>query len=112
MIDAFEFLAKYVDIPYLIAVLCLGRILSRDVVVKNVNFHMKALLLRVAYAYRVLIIAAALGILWYYMRIWSGNKTEAEYLIMTWLIANAFYDLLFKYLFDWIESKTKRTDGK
>lgn len=102
MIEAFEFIGQFIDYRYLIAILGLGQILSRDKMVDNLPFKIRACLLKVDVAWRILILSLFMGVIWYYMRKWSGNKTEAELLLITYLVANGFYALIMKYVFKWI----------
>lgn len=105
MIEALQFLASYINVPYLIAILCLGKILTSEALMNPLPLGIKTFLGKIGTAWIVLIFSLVLGIIWYYIKKNAGDKIEAEYLIVTYLLANSLYALLLKSFFDWIEAK-------
>ncbi len=105
MLEAIEFLKDYINVPYLIAILCLGKILTSEAIQKPLPLGFKTFLDKLGAAWIVLILSFIMGVIWYFIRKESGDKTEAEILIVTYLIANSVYALFVKAFFEWIENK-------
>ena len=105
MIEAFEFLGKYIDYWFLFIVLAAGRAFTRDEVIDGLPFKIKAILLRVNTAWRVFVVSTVVGVLIYFVRKTAGYKIEAESFILTYLIANGLYSLFAKAFINYIEKK-------
>lgn len=108
MIEAFELLKEFINIPYLIAILCLGKILTSEGIQRPLPLGVRTFFEKIGAAWIVLILSFLLGILWYYILKNAGDKTEAEFLVVTYLIANSLYALLFKKFFEWIENSLSK----
>jgi len=104
MLDALEFLKDFIIVPYLIAILCLGKILTSEAIQKPLPLGVKTFLDKLGAAWIVLILSFIMGLIWYYIKKEAGDKTEAEILIVTYLIANSVYALFVKAFFEWIEN--------
>jgi len=103
MDQIFDFIKEWVNIPYLITILCLGKFLSDDGIISKTPFRLKAFLLKIDIAWRVFILSLILGVSWHYL----DKDASVVSLLVTFIISNTFYALFAKYFFNWLESRLK-----
>lgn len=99
------FLERYIDFFYFMLIMFGGKIISLDELINPLPFAVKATLIRVGVAWRVLIFSLIIGILIYKL----DPTADARKLIITYSFANSFYALLLKGILDstekWVRKK-------
>jgi hypothetical protein len=76
-----------------------GKIVSLDELINPLPFAIKATLIRVGVAWRVLVFSFIIGVLVYHF----DHTADVRKLIITYTFANSFYALLLKGLLDSVE---------
>ena len=102
-----ELFNLYFDTVYLIIIVLGGKLIADDRLLISKPFWLKAFLMRISGAWRVLIFSAIVGIILHYF----DGEVGAKKLISTFLLANSFYALIVKYVFDYIESLLPKKDA-
>ena len=106
---------NYIDAWYLISILLVGRIMTNDQVIDPLPFRIKAIMLRIGTAWRILILSFFMGFGIYLIRYYTNqcDLMGVKKLVFTYFVANSFYELFAKYLFSFVETwLAKRSTAK